>query len=333
MSSRLRRASLVPLAAVLLILSPPAAPAGAQTGSGSDPGSGQESSPPSSDEPAEKEAPQPSGPTVKLLDPGATPRAPLRFEIPVGEVQTVRTRGKLSNRQTVDGREFREEKIPALIMTLTVTPKEALDGGKVSYEVAITKSEVDPTDEDNPLYVKGMEEQQKRLVGLKVNAVFDARGFVSNSELVVPDGPSSAELAALFGGVRESIDQLSFPLPEEPVGIGAKWEVRTSSRQSGFVVDQTVLCQLDSAEGTRRTLTLVLNQSAKPQPVRLPTGAEAQLLSFRGRGRGTVTIDLAKLAPVALDMTTEVDNAIQFDQQGTRAKVESSSRAQTQILD
>lgn len=331
MSSRLRRAPLVPFAFALafLVLGSLVHSAAAQPGSGSEKGQTE----PSADDPAPAEASKPTGPTVKLLDPGATPRAPLRFEIPVGAVQTVRTRGKISNRQTVDGNEFKEEKIPAWAMTLAVTPKEALDGGKVSYEVAITKSEVDPTGVDNPLLIKAMEEQQKNLVGLKVKAVFDPRGFVSNSELIVPDGPSTEELAALFGSVRQSIDQLSFPLPEEPVGIGAKWEVRMSSRESGFVVDQTVLCQLDSADGTRRTLTLVLNQSAKPQPIRLPTGAEAQLVSFRGRGRGTVTIDLAKLAPVALDMTTEVDNAIQFDHEGTRAKVESSSQARTQILD
>jgi hypothetical protein len=101
------------------------------------------------------------------------------------------------------------------------------------------------------------------------------------------------------------------PLPDEAVGVGAKWKGTTKLETSGLVVLQENIVHLKSLNGNRAVVELTFKQSAPKQELAaagLPPGAKVELIAMEGGGSGTMTVDFGTLitdSKVNLKMTVD----------------------------
>jgi hypothetical protein len=108
-------------------------------------------------------------------------------------------------------------------------------------------------------------------------------------------------------------DQMSSPLPEEAVGVGARWEVRQAAATSvtGMAVFQKVVYELTAVDGPLVALRVTTELMTPPRQTvsGLSSGMDAQVESYTGNGTGTVSMRLDSLAPTA-DLTVKVVTSV-----------------------
>jgi hypothetical protein len=110
--------------------------------------------------------------------------------------------------------------------------------------------------------------------------------------------------------MQESMDRVAAHLPEEAVGVGAKWESRTTPVSQGMTINQTGTYELVAIEGDRITLKIGLTQTAANQKISNPSmpGMKVDVVKMSSKGAGKTILDLSKILPIeaALDIKTEM---------------------------
>ena len=141
------------------------------------------------------------------------------------------------------------------------------------------------------------------LRSLETIATIDDRGFLLASETSGVDTLPDDMLAL----VQELIDneQLTSPLPEDPVGIGATWEIRTSLVLNGAPTSQVTVMEVISIEGDIVTLQATGGQTVALGPITMPgvpAETDVEVLAWDVMVEGESVIDLTK--PMATSMMT-----------------------------
>jgi len=113
---------------------------------------------------------------------------------------------------------------------------------------------------------------------------------------------SNPQMAQMMGAMSSGLQQLSLPLPEEAVGVGAHWQVKQAIPTPAMQTFQKVEVALTALDATSCTLTLTSDATAPPQAVSVPNfpaGVEASLESLSGSATGTMTVHLDSLVPTS----------------------------------
>jgi hypothetical protein len=129
------------------------------------------------------------------------------------------------------------------------------------------------------------------MVGATGKDILSSRGVKKWSEMTAPPGGNAADLDRFW----QNMEGTSAPFPEEPVGVGARWEVRQQVVSQGISMEQTTYYTLVSRKGNKAVVSLAIAQAAAPQNLSLPDlppGSSARLESFSGSGSGSQTINL-----------------------------------------
>lgn len=98
------------------------------------------------------------------------------------------------------------------------------------------------------------------------------------------------------------------PLPEQPIGVGARWRAVTILRQGFVSVKQTAAYQLVALDGDRLTLAVDLRRVAGEQLVALPqapSGAQLELVALFRATAGTLHVELDAALPTEGELTLE----------------------------
>jgi hypothetical protein len=106
------------------------------------------------------------------------------------------------------------------------------------------------------------------------------------------------------------MNQMWVPLPEESVGVGGRWNVKSDLLIGGIALTMTSEVALRSIEGNIVTLTTSITQKGDPQDMKsadLPAGAKVHLHSMKAAGEGTTKINLARIVPASADTTVISD--------------------------
>lgn len=123
--------------------------------------------------------------------------------------------------------------------------------------------------------------------------VGDPRGQVLGLELRVADDAPPATRQSVES-MRETFRQMLAPFPEEPVGVGAEWEVAQTLTTAQFSFTQTTRYQLVAREGDRIQLAARIVQTAPAQDMASPQpGVTVRLENLEGSGEGTTAMTLA----------------------------------------
>jgi hypothetical protein len=131
------------------------------------------------------------------------------------------------------------------------------------------------------------------------------RGAMSNTEVGLdadPSGKLGAVMKPMFDSLGQTMNQISVALPEEAVGVGAKWTLEGSMTLLGMTVTSTGTNTIESMSDDRVVLSTVMTGGVQDQKMTM-SGIESEVHSMSMDGTGTVTLDLTSVVAGSLETT------------------------------
>ncbi len=237
-----------------------------------------------------------TGPIVKLLSPGSGPRTALRFAIPATYKEHFDMGVDMSMAMEMAGASMPARKVPTMTVGGDVAVTGVAANGDVVYTMSFTGATVAPGGDPN--IGAALQSVNGAMKGFKGTATVSNRGVIR--EMKVDQATANPQFAQMLDQFTNQAQNLSVPLPEEEVGVGARWEVRQAMKSGGMQVFQRVEYELAALDATSATLNAKLEQTAPAQSISnpaLPAGAEVRLVSMTGTGSGKTTIRFDSVLP------------------------------------
>lgn len=229
--------------------------------------------------------------SVDLLDTGVEPRFPLAIDVEVGDTWDGTVSLLVEFDQTIDG-----APAPPLVTPLT----EAEFSARVTavrpdaIDVALTYDEwraIDPGGVD-PAQLTATQAALEPLSGATGTSSITPFGEVITTVFEAPAGVDGSAGAEIAGEAPASAP----PFPDVPVGIGARWTVRTTAGQSGKA-DQVETYELIAWDGVDYELNVTIEQTYADQSFAIDGGEARILPSSSGTGSGTIVGEISTLGP------------------------------------
>lgn len=218
----------------------------------------------------------PTLPTVRLLWGGQEPRQPLRYKPAVGQAQAAEVTLQDATTRT-DTRAA--VALPTSRSTLTVRVTEQTPDS-VRFTAEVT-SEAHP----EPFTSSGTLRLGQGVEPAAAPAHDSATSTVSTPTWAAANG-----------------EQWVVALPREPVGVGARWAVRSPISAGPWQLQRLAVYTLERVEGDTLTLRVDAKQTAADLALSIQGPRKplpATLLALDADERGTLTLDLTRLIPAA----------------------------------
>jgi len=249
--------------------------------------------------PASLEAPVDldSPPTVELVDAGKAPHKALRATFEVGAKQSLRVESKWTVETAYGPMIKMTTAMPSLVYELEMEVEEASnEGARMGFRV--TNVTPKPREGVKPAQVERAKEVGGTFKGATGSFSINARGMVEELAL---DAPSDASMLAndMSDQIKQAIRLSSLPLPEEPVGKGAKWTASQVIVQRTAKVKHTSTFELVDLKGeqVRATRTHAAETSKTPrQRLKMPGSRSDKTLKLdkvdlSGESKGAWQLD------------------------------------------
>lgn len=277
----------------------------------------------------------PTAPVVEVIDPGAEPRAPLRYALTAGTSYTATQTIDQKIRQLDDEGFGNTTEVPTIDFGLRLDVQDVQPDGTARVAMAFTS--VDATGTGSAAssdQAVAIEIALGDITDLTGTTVMTSRGVPLESSFDVPEG-----LPEIVDTVIEQLEgqvaALTPPLPEEPLGVGARWRATTEAELASIRFEQSFVYTIDSITGSQVELSVAVRQRAAPQEIDIPNaprGTKVRLLSYRARGKGSNTIDLATPIPVESEVSLEVVNRVRSEKSnGDTETVRTTSEQEQRI--
>lgn len=224
-----------------------------------------------------------------LLDAGKGDRAPLRYQLAAGAL-TYPIVTNLRTRQLVDTVWTKPAQLPAISDGFTINiaePDKPLALRALPGTIASPSADADA-------YLATWRTMEKRVISMKV----DARGQLSG--VTFADDPDNKTSQRARDELYSRMLVLAIPLPEEPVGVGAKWRVATVLRQHPAIVKQVATYTLVARTAKRWKIAVDVERHGEEQVVfdsALPPGAIATIIALVRHLDGTLELDPTQPLP------------------------------------
>ena len=261
------------------------------------------------------EAPKPGDPIVTIVDRGSDPRTLLRYRIVPGTTSTISNETKMTMVMATGGQPPVEIKMPAMIFEQEMSWSAAAAPGEVQLTSRVTNARSLGGSESLPTTVAAVDKMLVGMIGFKIEAVLTSRGRFRSVKIDVPPGVSPQ--AAQMGPILESaIRQSVAAWPDETVGLGAKWQVKTEIGLGGMKLEQISSFTLESLKGDAVALKVNVSQKADPQELhlsagQLPSDTKVLLESHSAEGSGRYAIDLTgRLLSATAGMQSKTKSAL-----------------------
>jgi serine/threonine-protein kinase len=237
---------------------------------------------------------------VDLIEPGAKPHKVLRYRLAAGATERMRMIW-LAEMDLKCGEE--EMKSPGAI-PMEFDSDLAIDSvgedGRVAYRWTLGECRIRmPEGREMPEGSEKVTDPLKRMFGLVAKGSLDLTGL--NHELKFEEAEEKGQVAHRFRtGISEGLRRLCVPLPDEPVGVGARWDITESVAVGGMRFTGTTRYELLSVEGWRIRVKFSSRMFALGQDV-FPPGFEGagefEATEHSAKSEGESLIDLTQLVP------------------------------------
>ncbi len=227
--------------------------------------------------------------SFEVLDPGTGEKALLRYEL-VAASLTYPIETKLRSRHLADGVWSKPSDMPAISDGFTINvagPDKPLALRALPGTIAKPSTEAEA-------YLATWRTIEKRVISVTI----DARGQLSG--VAFADDPDNKTSQRARDELYSRMLALAVPLPEVPVGPGAKWRVTTVLRQHPAIVKQTATYTLVSRTAKRWKIAVAIERHGEEQTVfdpALPKGASATILALLRTIDGTVELEPSQPLP------------------------------------
>jgi hypothetical protein len=243
---------------------------------------------------------------VKLLEPGAEPRKALRLHVKAGDKQTVIISVKMNMSMDMPGAPGAGNaapNIPALSLPADVSVQNVAANGDITYQMVFEEPGIAEDTNTSPQVAQAMKTALGGFKGLTTTAVVSDRGVSKKVDIKMP-ADANPQVRQTVDQMKENMMSMGSLLPEEAIGTGAKWEVKTPVKSSGLTVEQTTDYQLASMDGDHVSTTFTQTQSAANQKMQNSSMGATQMnvLQMTNSMTGNVAADLSKLMPLQATM-------------------------------
>jgi hypothetical protein len=247
------------------------------------------------------------GATMKLLDPGQTPRRKLRYAWRLDQKEQLAMDLRTAASTEAAGEKQAEVPLPSVHVTIATDPQSITPDGDLRYVWQVMSATVDAAGDTPSQVAEGMRAEVAEIARLSGSAVVTSRGLAKE---VTVDSRATGNMASgqMAEQVRQTLRDVAAPFPEEEVGVGARWRKLSQLNERDARIAQTETFRLVDLQGDRGALDDALAQTAPPQALRaagMPPGAHARMESMLASGEAKVRFDLSRLVPqTTFDGTT-----------------------------
>ncbi|MBX3390890.1 MAG: hypothetical protein KF691_15685 [Phycisphaeraceae bacterium] len=269
------------------------------------------------------EQPDEYGPVVKVLSTGDEPRERAKLSLHVGDVQFAVMEVDMQMKMAMDGVVHPSPPMPVISVNMRITVEEAFPDGRWKYAAEFTSVDITPKDETPAEVVTMMRGMISEMAGMKMSAEIDSEGRQRNLEIV--SKIANPMLFQLLESMKQSVSQMAIRLPEEEIGMGARWEVDAKINVGGIAVRQRSTYRLVSREGNTVKLGISTQQSPAEKNAaikNLPEGVSGTLVDIAGNGKGELVYDLLRVLPARGHITGESVANMDMEGPGMKAKVD-----------
>jgi hypothetical protein len=214
---------------------------------------------------------------------------------------------------SMDGAAMPQIDVPPFRMTADLAVTNVAASGDITYTFGFGSMEA-----DDPSIRAALQQAMAGLSDVKGTVVITNRGVTRSGSFDL-DKIANPQVRQTMASVYESMRSMSMPLPEEAVGVGARWQVRQSMVSNGIHSGQTIDVELTAVDAKSAALKVSLAQQAPPQNVAMPAlpGANVMLQKLQGTGAGTVNVALDGLIPTS-ELTSRTNTVMDIDAGGSR---------------
>lgn len=251
-----------------------------------------------------------SNATVKLVSAGKGAKAPLRFAPKAAAKQQVELLMDAVITQTPSGKPPEVVTMPTVVLAGTGEVTAVAADGVATYHAVIDA--VDARDRPNQtIPASEIKPRLGSLTGMKIDGTVSAAGATGATTYVIEKPEAST------AGAIESLKLMLptwLPLPAEPVGTGAQWQVTTPVLFNGIATTQVTTYKLVSrnAKGT------VISGETKVEGADQAING-VQISKISGSGRVDATFAPGKLYP---KLTRTVSTKIHLQQGGEDVEID-----------
>ncbi|MCC6998113.1 MAG: hypothetical protein IT370_26095 [Deltaproteobacteria bacterium] len=275
---------------------------------------------------ARKDVPAPAGASaagaieLTLLEAGAEPRQRLEYQLSAGVKQSFELRMKMNMGMEMSGTKMPIPEIPAFIMVMDLEVSTVSPAGEATWSAKINKAEMEAG--GDPSMARAMGSSLDGLKGMSYRGKLARNGRMSGLEIDLP-GTLPPQLSQMVDSMKQQMQQMTMPFPDEAVGVGARWKVAQKVALTGFAIDSTIENKLVAREGSRAVIEVKMSQSAPAQKMKLPgMPVDADLTRLSGQGGGKMTYGLARAPwPEDVAMNLDMDMGMAVEQGGKRQEL------------
>ncbi len=268
---------------------------------------------------------------VWLLDAGAEPRADLGYAIVRGPAPKLGMAMDMAV-SVKSGGHSNDAALPRMGMTLDGSAAETNAAGEWKILASLVGITVDGKGAQAEQMAAAMRPQIESMKGLSINYWLSPKGRVRDVKVELPKGfPAAAQ--ALVAGLNQSFESMVAPLPAEPVGLGAKWQVLSRMAASGADLLQSATYTLKARDGAHATLDVTTTQLAASDTIKAlgsPGGASTRVKAFSSGGTGTTKIDTTSVVPESGTTTMKTGMTVVVTQ-GAEPGEESTVETRTSV--
>jgi len=231
---------------------------------------------------------------VVVLDHGDRPRDRVRYKVPPGTTTSSTTTLRVKTLATSpDGAAL--SVLPGVRLDIVSGPAETTDRG-VKFKVDVVHAEALVPAGFDPELADMLRDGAAMLDEIGGSVEVDDHGRKLAGELDARTKRSDvpARLLRMIVNARETLSRVL--LPEEPIGLGARWETRRTIDAFGIEVQQVNTYTLVDRVGDELMLNVTVQQRALPQTISFPEdGVEISVESMSALANGQIVLDLDAL--------------------------------------
>jgi hypothetical protein len=224
---------------------------------------------------------------LTVVDAGAEPREALRVGGAVGDTGTWTMTMDMAMATEVDGQAMPTQTIPSMEMDLDVVTEEVTDD-RVRFAYLYSDVRTDGS-------LSALDDLLDTVVGLSGTVTTTRNGTFVDGSVTPPEG-LAAEMASVVDQLEQQLAALTVPMPTEPVGVGAVWEVTTEVELAGVDTTMTATYTLVELDAGRYVLDVEISQEFAPTTV-TENGATIEIISGTSTGSGRTEGTLDQMLP------------------------------------
>jgi hypothetical protein len=189
--------------------------------------------------------------------------------------------------------------MPRMVMTMPITGVQR-NGENLTVNYRIDGMQAEDREGSMPGMAEMLQASLAAVTSLNGSLTIDSRGALIDSSLDTT-GVDPA-IATQMESMQNSMQQMTVPLPEAPVGVGAEWTVATVVTASGMTIEQVATYRLTELTAEHAVFAVSIAQTGGNQPLEdpnLPPGVTVTLDSLASAGSGTMTLSFRQLVPTS----------------------------------